>query len=268
MITDPSWHPRLAAVLAGPSRWHTLRWVAEVGSTNDDVRAAAAAGERPGLVLVADRQRAGRGRAARRWEDPPPGGRSVAVSCLVDVPPDAAVSLTPAAAGLAVVEALSSRGVDAVLKWPNDVLAPGDGGPSKLCGVLVERHDLEAGSVLVIGIGIDVDWRSVDRAGGSSAWTSVAEAAGVDIETPALVADVLVALDARLRELVVRSAALRDDYRDRCATIGRQVHVEQPGGRTLRGHAVDIAADGALLVDVDGHRVEVTVGDVHHLRVS
>lgn len=268
MIADPSSHPRLAAVLAGPSRWHTLRWSPEVDSTNDDARAAAAAGERPGLVLVADRQRAGRGRAARRWEDPPPGGRSVAVSCLVDVSQDTLVSLTPAATGLAVVEALQSHGVDAVLKWPNDVLAPVEGQTAKLCGVLVERHDLAVGSVLVIGIGIDVDWRSVDRTGGSSAWTSVAEAAGSDIDAPALVADVLAALDARLHGVAVGPAALRDDYRDRCATIGRQVHIEQPGDRHLHGRATDIAADGALLVDVDGRLVEVTVGDVHHLHVS
>lgn len=260
-------HPRVSALLDGPARWHTWQHLAEVGSTNDVALDALRAGTPPGLVVTADRQRTGRGRVGRRWQDVPVAGASLAISATVEVagsrPLGGAVGLVPLAAGVAVADALRARGVEVALKWPNDVLATVDGDDRKCVGILVEHHHLDARAVLVVGIGINVDWRAVPRVDEAATWTSVAEAVDADVDRFALLADVLGGLDARLRD---DASTLRERYRRACGTLGRAVEVTRPDGGVLRGRAVDLAADGALVVEVDGRRQRVAVGDVHHLR--
>ncbi len=263
----PSDHPRLSALLEGPSRWHTWQHQDEVGSTNDVALAALRAGTPPGLVVTADRQRTGRGRIGRRWQDAPSGGVSLAISATVEVtgssPLGGAVGLVPLAAGVAVADALRARGANVTLKWPNDVLVTVDEQARKCVGILVEHHHLDDRAVLVAGIGINVDWRAVPRDNEAAAWSSVAEAVGSDVDRFALLADVLGGLDARLRD---DASTLRERYRRACATLGREVEATRPDGGVLRGRAVDLATDGALVVEVAGRRQSVAAGDVHHLR--
>jgi len=267
MSTPPEIHPRVSALLEGPARWHTWRHLVEVGSTNDEALDALRAGTPPGLVVTADRQRTGRGRIGRRWQDAPTGGASLAISATLEVagsdPLGGAVGLVPLATGVAVADALRARGAEVALKWPNDVLAEVDGAARKCVGILVEHHDLDARAVLVVGIGVNVDWRAVERADEAAAWTSVAEAVDGDVDRFALLADVLGGLDARLRD---DPSTLRERYRRACATLGRQVEVTRPDGGVLRGRAVDLTDGGALLVEVAGRRQAVAAGDVHHLR--
>ena len=139
----------LSSDLLGPGRlFSAVRSIASTGSTNADLAAAATAGAASGAVLVADHQSAGRGRFDRRWEAPP--GSSVAVSVLLrpaEVPLQRWLWL-PLITGVAVAEGLrSAAGVDATVKWPNDVLIEG----RKVCGILSERVDDAA----VIGMGIN-----------------------------------------------------------------------------------------------------------------
>lgn len=257
-MTTPS--PELDALLAGPSRWHTLEHHAEVTSTNDLVAAAAAAGTPPGLVATADRQTAGRGRRGRVWRDQP-AGRSLAVSALVAAPAEHA-TLVPLAAGVAVADAYRRSGGRAVLKWPNDVLLPAGAGPAKAAGILVERH----GDHVVVGMGLNLDWRGVDRDEETGGWTSLAEAAGVEVDRWRVLADLLRALDAWLGDLAGDPVRLLASYRSRCATLGRRVRVATGDGTSVEGEAVAVADDGALEVATTGGRVRVTVGDVAHVR--
>lgn len=253
-VADP-----LAALLAGPSRWHTHEHHEEVGSTNDLAADAARRGVPAGLVVTADRQTAGRGRRGRTWEDQP-SGRSLAVSVLVDVPPRHA-TLVPLATGLAVADAYAGAGATAELKWPNDVLLPAAGDVAKAAGVLVERHD----DHLVVGVGLNLDWRGVDRQGAAAAWTSLAEALDADVDRWAVLADLLRSLDAWLRDLVGAPAPLLAAYRSRCRTLGREVRVETPAG-PLHGRAVDVDHDGSLVLATVGGETRVTAGDVVHVR--
>src|SRR5262249_14686580 len=122
--------------LAGPGLlWRRLDVVDSTGSTNEDLLARAAEGEDiAGAVLIAEQQSAGRGRMGRIWSAP---RAQLTLSVGVDagdVPPDAWGWL-PLAAGLAVVDAVAAvTGVEARLKWPNDVLA----NSRKLAGILTE----------------------------------------------------------------------------------------------------------------------------------
>jgi BirA family biotin operon repressor/biotin-[acetyl-CoA-carboxylase] ligase len=253
----PAPTPALAALLEGPSRWHTVDHRTAVGSTNDVAASALAAGSPPGLVVVADHQTAGRGRRGRRWDDRPDGA-TLPVSVTLPRPP--VPTLVPLAAGVALVDAVRHVGVPAVLKWPNDVLVEGSDGTRKLAGILVEARD----DGLVVGMGTNVDLREqpVDGA------TSLVEEAGGPVDRWAVLLALLRALDRWTTDLDEgREAAVLAAYRERCTTLGRGVEVALADGSGLRGRAVDVTATGALVVDVDGSgAVTVTAGDVRHVR--
>ena len=248
--------PRLQALLDGPARWHTIDLHDEVGSTNDVAVERAHEGTPVGLGVVAERQTAGRGRRGRRWEDAPEGATSLLLSATAATP--SVPSLVPLAAGLAVRGAARKRGARVDLKWPNDVVADG----AKCAGVLVENHD----DVLVIGIGVDVDWRGTDRSGEAASWTSLAEVAGRDIDRFDLLADLLAALDTWLNDVERDPETLLGVYRQACTTIGREVVVTTPSDTVIEGRALGVESEGALVVETSDGTVAVTAGDVEHVR--
>src|SRR5215470_6491119 len=130
-----------------PGLWREVRVVEETGSTNADLLAKARSGADEGLVLVAEAQTSGRGRMGRRWISPPRRALTFSVLLRPPVPP-ALLGWVPLLAGVAVASALErTAGVDARLKWPNDVLV----GDAKLAGILAERW----GDAVVVGTGIN-----------------------------------------------------------------------------------------------------------------
>lgn len=258
---------RVEAQLSGPSMWSRLEVLEETTSTNDVVAERARGGAAGGLVVVADRQTAGRGRLGRVWEDRP--GGSLLVSFLVGVPPQGQ-TLVPLATGLAVSDALRRHGVRADLKWPNDALVtdPATGEGRKVAGVLVERRDDPGvGAYLVVGVGIDVDWRGTDRAGEAGAWTSLAEELDADVDRWDVLADLMRALSAWLLDVPRDPTTLLASYEARCRTIGRDVEVATPTGG-VAGTATGLGTDGALIVTTPRGPVSVTAGDVTYVRAG
>lgn len=283
-------------MLDGPLGWHRVDHHVQVSSTSDVALEQARAGTPPGLVVVADHQTAGRGRRGRPWDDGGADGtvRSLLATAVLPAP-DREVTLAPLAVGLAVVDALRRHGATPTLKWPNDVLlvdvpagsAPGggsgaapDAAPSgvgtsqrlptaKCAGILVDRHHLPQGEVLLVGIGIDLDWRDVRRDGDASAWTSLAEATGTAPDRGELLADLLRGLAVWSRSVPTAPTRLLLSYRDGCATIGQHVRVTFPDGQQLNGRAVDLDREGRLVVDSpEVGQVAITAGDVEHVRPS
>jgi len=235
-------------------------WVAETGSTNADLAAAARDGAAHGAVLVADHQTAGRGRLDRTWVAPP--NSALLCSILVRGRPGAMPQGALWCVGLAAQTAvLEVAGVEAELKWPNDLMV----WERKLAGILAEVVEAatEAPAV-VVGIGVNVGWPSPPPEVAARAVT-LAELTGRSIER----ADLLRALLGALRPLLdlwsSDVAALLDAYRARLATLGRSVRVAMPD-RQLSGVAVDVTDDGALVVQVGCERCVVAAGDVVHLR--
>jgi BirA family biotin operon repressor/biotin-[acetyl-CoA-carboxylase] ligase len=220
-----------------PPGWH-VHHVEETGSTNADLLAMASAGAPDRTVLVARHQTAGRGRLDRTWIAPP--GVNLLVSLLFKTLPREPTMLMHRV-GVATCEACRRvGGVEAVLKWPNDLLVA----DRKLAGILAQHGP----GCIVVGVGVNIGWAPEGA-------TCLGGRIGPD--------EVLLAL---LEEL----DALPDDveamYRERLSTIGRTVSVELPTGR-LEGTALDVDDSGALIVlDACGisHRLEV--GDVVHVR--
>jgi BirA family biotin operon repressor/biotin-[acetyl-CoA-carboxylase] ligase len=248
------------------SLWQQIDFVAETGSTNADLAAAARAGAAPGTVLVADYQSAGRGRLGRAWTAPP--GTSVAMSVLARPegiePPR--WTWVPLLAGIAVADGVRAVAhLPAVLKWPNDVLVGG----RKLCGILAERVETRDGPACVVGMGINVGLQPADlpTPTATSLAIAAAEAGSAVPSRTALIAAVL----AELELLVRRWEAAGDDatavrgYVERSDTLGRLVRVEL-GERTVQGVAEAVDRDGRLVVRTDAGIEVLGAGDVVHVR--
>jgi BirA family biotin operon repressor/biotin-[acetyl-CoA-carboxylase] ligase len=242
------------------SVWTLVSTVATTGSTNADLAAAARAGAGSGQVLVSDHQSTGRGRFTRVWEAPP--GTSLAISALLRPPSDVPASRwlwLPLLTGLAVADGIrAATGVRADVKWPNDVLIDG----RKVCGILAERVDGEAGAAAIIGMGVNTTL-AADQLPVPTA-TSL-ELAGAEVHPGEVAAAILEALgEWYLRWL--GGSDLRVDYAARCSSVGRTVRVLLSATESVTGEATGVDANGCLLVEVDGLQRAFAAGDVSHLR--
>jgi len=278
-MTPATRHPRRtplsaasvrAAILPESRLYTTVDVVAQTGSTNADLLAAARAGAAAGMVLVAEEQTAGRGRLDRSWQSQP--GAALLFSVLLrptDVPP-ASRGWLPLLTGVAVASALPAMtGVDVSLKWPNDVLAgPASGASgSKLAGILAEQ----AGDAIVIGVGLNVtaEQDELPAQGATSLWLAGAQ----ETSREDILASILRALELWYLPWAngpepgnAESSGIREAYVRRCSTLGRDVRVELPGGASLTGRAIDVDDVGRLLVRaLDGVHA-VSAGDVVHVR--
>ncbi len=238
-----------------------------VGSTNDRARELAAAGASR-VAVVADKQTASRGRLDREWVSPP-GGVWLSVVCRPEVPPAHAPAYTLAMA-VAVTRACRETGVDARIKWPNDVLVADDGetgtepterGGRKLCGILTEMEgEADRVSWLAIGPGVNANIDPDDLPASADATSLLAER-GEPVDRRVLVQRVLEEFDALAGDL--RGAV--DAWEEYADTVGQRVRVETPGG-AVEGEAVGIEFPGVLVVDTGDETVRVTAGDCEHLR--
>ncbi len=246
------------ASVVGVRTWRVQR-VAETGSTNADLLAAARAGEPAGAVLVADLQTAGRGRLGRQWQAP--AGSSLLLSVLLR-PAVSATKLHRLTQAMGVAAAAACEQVAGVrpdLKWPNDLLIT----DRKLAGILAEAAIGAGGRIdaVVIGMGMNVHWptRADDVGVLAGRAMCLDEAAGRRVERDALLDAVLAGLAA------IDDDTLDREYRARLATLGQAVRVELAND-VITGTAVDVDPDGQLVVEVDGVPRRVGAGDVVHLR--
>jgi BirA family biotin operon repressor/biotin-[acetyl-CoA-carboxylase] ligase len=253
---------RLKAALTGP--YAQVDVVESTGSTNADLRAVGQAGGADRTVLFAEEQTAGQGRRARHWVSPPHTGLYVSVLLRPDVPPQRIPWIT-LLAGVALVRTAKSLGVDAVLKWPNDLLVNG----SKCAGVLAEA---DGGVVLGMGLNVAALPGDVPPGAGGLPATSLEQQGAATTDRTEIAIDLLKNLaeldDAWRHEHGDPIASgLHVEYRRHCSTLGQRVRVELPADRELVGTAVEIDTDGQLVVRADdGSRHSVHAGDVVHLR--
>jgi BirA family biotin operon repressor/biotin-[acetyl-CoA-carboxylase] ligase len=238
-----------------------LEWYEVVSSTNTVAAEAVERRVREIHAVVANEQIAGRGRLGRTWHAPP----GTSLTCSLVLRPSVArnvLSLIPLLTGLVLVETVDAfhPGVDAALKWPNDLLVKG----RKAGGILVEAG--HSGAVIV-GIGVNVDWRGVQRPPGLECAISLAEAMGWGVDRWDVLATLLTTFNARYRHWNLQPTGFLAEYGRRCATLGKMVRVSTVRGSEVTGHAAEIARDGALVVGLPyGRTIRVTAGDVEHVR--
>lgn len=250
-------HDRLRAVPGGVWNDVQIREVAE--STNDEAAALARAGSPEGTVVVAEHQRAGRGRLDRRFVLPPHS--SLPVSFLLR-PDGIELARWPwliFVSGLAVCDVVESVGGTPQVKWPNDVLVDG----LKISGINMEHVTTPSGGAAVVGIGLNVlqtrEELPVETA------TSLALVTGESLDRTEILLRLLAAFGeryARWRDAGGDPAVVRAEYERRCSSIGHRVRVHLPDGSVTEGLASGIDGDGRIVVD--GR--PFSAGDIVHLR--
>ncbi|MCY0948649.1 biotin--[acetyl-CoA-carboxylase] ligase [Streptomyces sp. H27-S2] len=255
------------ALVTDGGLWTSLEVVAATGSTNSDLAARAA--ELPeGAVLVAEEQTAGRGRLDRSWVAPPRSGLFFSVLLKPgDAVPQERWGWLTLLAGVATATGLSrAAGVDTALKWPNDLLVTVDGEERKTGGILAER----VAEGVVLGIGLNVTLTEDELPVPTAGSLALAKAAVTDRDP--LLRAVLRSLEQwygnwRAAGGDPAASGLQETYAAGCATLGRHVRADLPGGRTLTGTAEAVDADGRLVIRTAEDRHEaVGAGDVIHLR--
>ena len=250
-----------------------VRVIDETGSTNSDLLRDAA--QLPsGTVLAAGHQTAGRGRRGRAWVAPP--GGSLAFSLLWKFTRGAAMlSGLSLAVGVAAARALEKCGAPGVqLKWPNDLLAPKNGAPAKLGGILIELTGGTGGAggnsgssghsgaaLVVIGIGINLDLGGA-AAGIDQPVTDLA-ALGVRTSRNALLALLLETLLPVLRTFERDGfAPLADEWNRRHGFANQAVVLSGENTATLEGIAIGADASGALLLETAQGIEKIVSGEV------
>ncbi|MGD7653117.1 MAG: biotin--[acetyl-CoA-carboxylase] ligase [Verrucomicrobiales bacterium] len=206
-------------------------------STNDEIRALADLGHSHGVVLIALRQTAGRGRRGATWFASP--GDSLAFSILLR--PDEPQALWPRlalATGLAVAEAVESFGPAAGIKWPNDVWF----GNRKTAGILVEA----ANNCAIVGIGLNVNTPAFPPE-----LQPIATSLHIETGHPVSRAEVLAAIVTRCAIRFPQIGAdfnqMLDGVRQRCVLTGNHVTLKTISGN-LDGLVEGIAPGGELLL--------------------
>ena len=272
----PSPAYNLAAIQAGlrtVAFGRTLHYHESVPSTNAIAIALAQDGACHGTLILADAQTAGRGRRGRAWHSP--SGVNLYCSLILVLHPSQAGYLTiiPQASALAVADSVAdTTNIQCRLKWPNDVMI----GDKKIAGILCESAGGQPATIVVVGIGINVNSRREDLPTDiqATATTLLAER-GSPVDRAALLATLMNRLEEQIALLSPRTVStLVDSYRGRCATLGQFVRATLGDSDVVEGIAEAIAADGSLLIrrhetsasGRSGALVEIRAADIIHVR--
>ncbi len=232
----------------------------ETDSTNVQAKKLAEAGCPNGTLVVADCQAAGKGRRGRSWSSP--HGSSIYMSFVLrpDLPPYCASSVT-LIAGMAVASAVREEtGLDAQIKWPNDVVING----KKICGILTEMSaELENIHYIVTGVGINVNQQEFPEEIQHMA-SSLRLESEKTWNRSSLIAAAARAFEGYYEKFLAAKdlSLLKEDYEGLLANLGKEVVVLDPKG-SWQGICRGIDREGELLVELSDGRVEaVRSGEV------
>ena len=227
-------------------------------STNNELKRLARINEESGTVVCAYSQTAGKGRFGRQWQSDS-GGLYFSFILRTDLPPSDIASIT-LAAGYAVCLAIRDyTGLDAKIKWPNDIIIEN----RKVCGILTEMAaQSDRMDYLITGIGINVNNAAFPEEIRHKA-TSLLIETGKNIDKTEFFRTVLTYLDKVMTSFLVSiSLDEMENFKKLCATLGKNVSVRR-GEKTLTGKAVDITPLGELVIETeDKEKMNISSGEV------
>ncbi len=239
-----------------------IKYFKETESTNTIAREIAGKAAE-GTIIIAESQTGGRGRMGRKWLSPE-GGIWLSIILKPEMQPVYAPRIT-LLAGVAVAKTIRNVGLEAKIKWPNDVLIRG----KKVCGILTEiEAEIDMIDYCVVGIGIDanVDTESFPEEFRESS-TSLKKELGHEINRVEFVQRLLEEFEARYMKLQKEGfLPILEEWRSMSATIGEWVKITTQN-RIIYGEATGVDNDGALIVETgEGKLEKIVSGDCEHLR--
>ena len=232
----------------------------ECDSTSSELLRRADRGAPAGMVIVADRQSAGRGRRGRPWLSAPEASLTFSLLWRFTGPPGQLVGLS-LAVGVALARGLENLGASGIrLKWPNDVLLERDGDFAKLAGILIELASERRGTQAIIGIGLNLlpptEELPQPAAGLVQALVQLPD-------RHAVLASVLTALAGVLEAFAVDGfGGLKMEWQQRHAWQGLAVQVLGDDAEPLAGVCLGADDDGALLLETAAGAQRIFSGDL------
>ena len=231
----------------------------QVGSTNTQAAALAENQGNDGIVLLADEQTAGRGQHGRSWTCP--AGVGVLLSVLIFPPERLRRPVILAAwAANSVCETIGqSTGLQARIKWPNDVLVRG----RKVCGILIEQA---RGTVVGIGLNVNQSAPSLEDTGLPHAG-SLAFFSGGLLDRWEVARQLIVQLDEEYDRLCQGDlATLEACWKWRTGLLEQHVIMECQDG-SHRGRLLEISWDGLELQCANGEVMRLQPETIKHVTV-
>jgi BirA family transcriptional regulator, biotin operon repressor / biotin---[acetyl-CoA-carboxylase] ligase len=229
----------------------------KIDSTNNKAYELASSGVPNNSVVIAEKQTKGKGRLGRTWVSPTSTGIYASLIIRPDLEPDEIPAITLVAA-LAVTEAIREcTGLEASVKWPNDVMYKN----KKLCGILTEmKADSDNVDFLVLGLGVNVNTPGSKL---PETGTSISVEIGSKVDRAELFKTIFTEFLKRYEIMEKEGfSALRNECKKVSSVLNREIKIEEHK-RLLKGKAVDIDEKGALiLLDSNGDLVRVFSGDV------
>jgi len=240
-----------AAINSKVSQYWSVIIVEETTSTQSEL----AANFSPGNVLVAEYQSSGRGRLDRKFEVPPRKGLTFSIAFNSDFWRENQTWI-PLLTGSVVAKAINNYGKRNLVKvkWPNDLIV----NDQKLGGILSESRD----SGFIVGIGINISQSSAEL----PIQNATSLSTHLEVNREELLVEILNQLGVIFRgsdsAMAEAFSDLKNEYRNLCETLGKQVLVTLPGSEILEDVAIAISEEGSLLLKTR----EIRVADIVHLR--
>ena len=233
-----------------------VQYYPKVGSTMEIARREALKDTIEGTVVITSEQTSGRGRLERSWQSPP-GSISLSVILYPEID---YLNRLIMVASLAVVNTIMDiTGIQARIKWPNDVLING----KKVCGILVESEIKEEDiDFAIIGIGINVNLKAGRLEKIVLPATSLSDELGKEVSRLKVARRLLLEIEKLYLEIRKDNNDVFRQWRNNLETLEQKVEV-RCGDKVYKGIAEEVAEDGSLCLRLtDGSIKKITAGDV------
>ena len=240
-----------------PDLEQRIHYFPEIGSTMDAARELARKGAGEGTIVIAEAQAHGRGRLSREWLSPK-GGIYFTLILRPSINPAYAPRINLMASVAVATTIRKLFGLNAELKWPNDVLIEG----RKVCGILAEMDaEMDVVNFVNVGIGINAN-TSVPQFEKTA--TSLKDTLGREISRKEFLSVLLGEIERR--QALLMEADLLEEWKKLSGTLNKYVRILSPG-EVIVGRAIDIDTTGALIIRKrNGSLKKALAGDCIHLR--
>lgn len=239
---------------------YPLFYFKSIGSTNDFAKKAASDGAEEGTLIISEEQIQGKGRLGRKWVSPPGAGIWMSLILRPPIQPFAMAKITLIAAVTTAVAINKATGLNAGIKWPNDIIIHG----KKACGILTEMGiDSKGGQYVILGIGINVNTAQFPKEIKERA-TSLRKCLGQKVSRREVLIRTILEFEELYFDFIETNVFERilNVYRRKSVTIGKRVKVTGKG-RDFSADAIDVTNNGELLVRKDdGEMMEINSGEV------
>ncbi len=235
-----------------------------VGSTNNIAYKLAQEGAEEGAIVIADEQTKGKGRLGRKWVSPPDSGVYLSFILRPDIVPNEVQEVTLVTALGAVKAIRNFAGMNALIKWPNDIIIS----DKKAGGILTElKAEMDKVEFVVIGIGININTPEKFLPEGATSVKNESKAS-VDFSRVEFTRELLEGVEREYIKFKNNGfEPTRSEFKGYSCTLGREVSVTGSAGKKIHGKAVDIDKDGALIIKTTtGAQERILSGDVTLVR--